>query len=195
MNESEDNGEKESTSSSFILGSQKESKYPFMIPDNQSIVFTDLSQTSAYLMVSDMITSETKTAFVENTSPFFSSIKEFKEDQISEDEIKKISKPSPIEKFISRLYEEGFTSSFVLSHFFQIELSLDESRGLIVYDCNTLPNIESSEESLKIVCCPESSLHYEKNFDFVLACFGKKVPFLFFFSSFSFFFFFFFFPH
>ena len=149
------------------------SVYPFKVPDDRMITHSDLSRLSDFLIHSHIITSKSSSTFVENTSRFISSIKTFGTDV----EMKQISNPSEIEKFILRLYEAGETSPFVTSHFFQVELNRPESRGLLVYDCHKIPNTPS-DNSLKIVCCPESSLHFEKNFDFVLTCFDIEVVFL-----------------
>jgi len=164
-----------SESDTHVFLMQSISKYPFVIPENQMIVYSDLSQISDFLIHSQLLISDTVLSFVENTIPYFSSIKGFEQAHLSEDEMKMISNPSEIEKFILRLYEAGVPSSLVQSCFFQIELNTDVTRGLLICGCTSLPNFDSHQESFKIVCCPETSLHFESNFDFVLACIGHEV--------------------
>lgn len=158
-------------------------KLPFTLPNDKLIIYADPSSRNEFVIRTPLIKAKDAESFLQNVSPYWRSVLPFSSEEIFlfESTDKSFVLDDPLNRFIFSLKSKGFPLELIKGHVFKVESSIDQSVGLLFFDCNQLPRCVDDKKSLKICFCPSAAFTYaEFNYDYFLYSFDVIKVILFF---------------
>ena len=134
-------------------------KFPVEFAEHREIVYADPSLHPDLLMDTTFIRASDMNVFVSTVSKFWLSIESFSDDEMSKLAVKsEDDSDNDIAKFLKCLILKGISSDVLKSKVFKVVVKKDSSTGLLFYDCDRLPDVATTRDSLNLCYCSASAL-------------------------------------